>query len=127
LARDVSRLAAALSRLGVKTGDRVCIYLPMIPEAAIAMLACARIGATHSVVFAGFSAEALRQRIADAGAEVVITADGTFRKGAELPLKAEVDKAVAGDSPVRKVVVFARTHGRVAWTPGRDLWWHEVV
>src|SRR5690606_7759260 len=106
LAREVSRLAAALLRLGVRTGDRVCIYLPMIPEAAIAMLACARIGAVHSVVFAGFSAEALRERILDAGATLVITADGAYRKGAELGLKAEVDAALSGQTPVKNVIVF---------------------
>lgn len=127
LGREVARLAAALLRMGVKKGDRVCIYLPMIPEAAIAMLACARIGATHSVVFAGFSAEALRDRIQDAGAEVVVTADGAFRKGAELPLKAEVDKALAGPSPVHTVLVYQRTRSPVPWDPRRDRWWHEVL
>lgn len=127
LAREVSRLAAALLRLGVRTGDRVCIYLPMIPEAAIAMLACARIGAVHSVVFAGFSAEALRERILDAGATLVITADGAYRKGAELGLKAEVDAALSGQTPVKNVIVFRRTGSRVPWTPGRDFWWHEIL
>jgi len=127
LAREVSRLAAALLRLGVRTGDRVCIYLPMIPEAAIAMLACARIGAVHSVVFAGFSAEALRERILDAGATLVITADGAYRKGAELGLKAEVDAALSGQTPVKNVIVFRRSGSRVPWTPGRDFWWHEIL
>ena len=127
LAREVSRFSAALLRLGVKTGDRVCIYLPMIPEAAIAMLACARIGAVHSVVFAGFSADALRERIRDAGAEVVITADGGYRKGAELQLKAEVDRALAGVSTVHSVVVVRRTGSPIPWNPHRDRWWHELV
>src|SRR5690606_35381855 len=126
LAREVGRFANALRKQGVQKGDRVCIYLPMIPEAAIAMLACARLGATHSVVFAGFSAEALRDRVLDAGAEVVITADGTWRKGAIVPLKAAVDEAVRG-TPVRRVLCVKRAGNEVAWIPGRDRWWHELV
>ncbi|WP_373045960.1 acetate--CoA ligase [Vulgatibacter sp.] len=126
LAREVGRFGNALRKQGVKKGDRVCIYLPMIPEAAIAMLACARLGATHSLVFAGFSAEALRDRINDAGAEVVITADGTFRKGNVSPLKETVDAAVRGTS-VRRVLVVRRAGNEVAWIPGRDRWWHELV
>jgi len=126
LAREVGRFANALRKQGVKQGDRVCIYLPMIPEAAIAMLACARLGATHSLVFAGFSGEALHDRINDAGAEVVITADGTFRKGAVVPLKATVDAAVQ-NTAVRRVLCVKRAGIEVPWIPGRDRWWHELV
>ena len=123
----VSRAANALTDLGVGAGDRVAIYLPMIPEAVVAMLACARIGAPHSVVFAGFSAEALRSRIDDAQAKVVITADGQFRRGAAMPLKPAVDEAVAECPSVEHVVVVARTGGEVAWNDGVDVWWHDVV
>ncbi|KAA2262659.1 acetate--CoA ligase [Solihabitans fulvus] len=124
---EVSRAANALTALGVGQGDRVAIYLPMIPEAVVAMLACARIGATHSVVFGGFSAESLRSRVADAGAKLVITADGGYRRGKPSPLKATVDAAVADDTSVEHVVVVRRTGAEVDWTQGRDLWWHEVV
>ncbi|WP_214321328.1 acetate--CoA ligase [Nonomuraea sediminis] len=123
---QVSRAANALVELGVGKGDRVAIYLPMIPEAVIAMLACARIGAPHTVVFGGFSAEALAGRIQDAGARVVITADGGYRKGAAHALKPAVDAAVAGLPEVRHVLVVRRTGQETAWTE-RDLWWHEVV
>ncbi|MEI2717966.1 MAG: acetate--CoA ligase [Candidatus Nanopelagicales bacterium] len=123
----VSRAANALTDLGVGAGDRVAIYLPMIPEAVVAMLACARIGAPHSVVFAGFSAEALRSRIDDAQAKVVITADGQFRRGAAMPLKPAVDEAVAECPSVRQVLVVKRTGGDVAWNDGVDVWWHDVV
>ena len=126
LAREVGRFANALRKQGVHKGDRVCIYLPMIPEAAIAMLACARLGATHSVIFAGFSAESLRDRIRDAGAEVVITADGTYRKGQVIPLKSAVDEAVRGTA-VRRVLVVKRAGNELSWIPGRDRWWHELV
>ena len=122
----VSQAANALQGLGVEAGDRVAIYLPMIPEAIVAMLACARIGAPHSVVFAGFSAEALRSRIDDAQAKVVITADGQFRRGSAMPLKPAVDEAVAHTPSVDHVLVVRRTGGEVEWT-GRDVWWHEVV
>jgi acetyl-CoA synthetase len=111
----------------VHKGDRVAIYLPMIPEAVAAMLACARIGAPHSVVFGGFSADALRTRIADAEAKVVITADGQFRRGKAAPLKPAVDDAVKGDSTVEKVLVVRRTEGEVDWDDARDVWWHDVV
>jgi acetyl-CoA synthetase len=126
LLREVSRAAHALTGLGVRAGDRVAIYLPMIPEAAIAMLACARIGAPHSVVFGGFSAEALRSRIEDAQATVVITADGTNRRGSHFALKPAVDEAVAASPSVRHVLVVRRTGQEVAWTD-KDLWWHDVV
>ena len=127
LHREVSRAAAALHALGVRKGDRVALYMPMIPELPIAMLACARIGATHSIVFGGFSAEALRDRINDAEAKLVITADGGFRRGAVVPLKKAVDEAVAETPSVEKVVVVKRTGNEVAWKDGRDLWWDDVM
>ena len=127
LLREVSKTANALTALGIKAGDRVAIYLPMIPEAVISMLACARIGAPHSVVFAGFSATALRSRIDDAQASLVITSDGQYRRGAAMPLKPAVDEAIASPSPVTKVIVVKRTGGEVDWVEGRDLWWHELV
>lgn len=127
LLREVSRAANALTELGVGKGDRIAIYLPMIPEAVVAMLACARIGAVHSVVFGGFSAEALRSRIEDASAVVVITADGGHRRGNPSALKPAVDAALEGATTVRHVLVVRRTGQDVDWTPGRDLWWHETV
>jgi acetyl-CoA synthetase len=127
LHEQVQRAANALTDLGVTQGDRVAIYLPMIPEAAVAMLACARVGAPHSVVFGGFSADALRTRIADAEAKVVITADGGYRKSKAAPLKPAVDAAVDGASTVEKVLVVKRTEGEVDWTQGRDVWWHEAL
>jgi acetyl-CoA synthetase len=123
---EVSKAANALTSLGVERGDRVAIYLPMIPEAAIAMLACARIGAAHSVVFGGFSAEALRSRIVDAEAKLVITADGGNRRGKPSALKPAVDEAVAQTPSVTNVLVVKRTGQDVAWTD-RDVWWHDVV
>ncbi|GAA2735309.1 acetate--CoA ligase [Pedococcus aerophilus] len=127
LQKDVAKAANALESLGVAKGDRVAIYLPMIPEAVAAMLACARIGAPHSVVFGGFSADALRTRIADAEAKVVITADGQFRRGKPAPLKPAVDAAITGESTVEKVLVVKRTEGEVEWDDQRDVWWHDVV
>ncbi len=127
LHEQVQRAANALAALGVGEGDRVAIYLPMIPEAAIAMLACARLGAPHSVVFGGFSADALRTRIADAEAKVVITSDGGYRRGKASPLKPAVDAALEGDTPVEHVLVVRRTGEDVAWVEGRDLWWHEAL
>ena len=124
---EVSKVANTLADLGVQTGDRVAIYLPMVGEAVIAMLACARLGAPHSVVFGGFSAEALHSRINDADARVVITADGGYRRGRELPLKAAVDEALAKGTPVEKVLVLKRTGQDVDWEDGRDVWWHEAV
>jgi acetyl-CoA synthetase len=125
---EVCQAANALIELGVRTGDRVAIYLPMIPEAAIAMLACARVGAPHSVVFGGFSAQALIDRIADADAKLVITADGGYRRGAVSALKPAVDEALAkGETNVAHVLVVQRGGNDVAWTEGRDVWWHEVV
>ncbi len=127
LLREVSRAANALESLGVTAGDRVAIYLPMIPEAVIAMLACARIGAPHSVVFAGFSAEALRSRIDDAEASLVITADGQNRRGSQMALKPAVDEAVEGAESIKKVLVVKRTGQDVAWNDDRDVWWHELL
>ncbi|MDT0214012.1 acetate--CoA ligase [Rothia sp. ARF10] len=125
---DVCRAANALVELGVEKGDRVAIYLPMIPEAIATMLACARLGAPHSVIFGGFSAEALRTRINDAEARVVVTADGQWRRGKAAPLKPAVDEALAhGDNPVEKVLVVRRTESEVEWTEGRDVWWHDLV
>ncbi len=126
LLADVSRAANALESLGVRAGDRVAIYLPMIPEAAVAMLACARIGAVHSVVFGGFSAEALRSRIEDAEAVLVITADGGNRKGKAMALKPAVDEAVAASPSIRNVLVVRRTGQDVDWTD-KDIWWHDAL
>ncbi|MFI0261862.1 acetate--CoA ligase [Streptomyces sp. NPDC017056] len=130
LQREVSQAANALTELGVTAGDRVAIYLPMIPEAVVAMLACARLGAPHSVVFGGFSADALATRINDADARVVITADGGYRRGKPSALKPAVDEALTkpGTENVRSVLVVRRTGQEdVAWTEGRDVWWHEIV
>ena len=126
LLADVKKAANALIELGIKAGDRVAIYMPMIPEAAVAMLACARVGAAHSVVFGGFSAEALISRINDADARLVITADGGYRKGAAFALKPAVDEALRGQHNVAKVLVVKRTGQETAWTD-RDVWWHEIV
>ena len=127
LQQEVNRAAQALTELGVAAGDRVAIYLPMIPEAAVAMLACARIGAPHSVVFGGFSAEALRSRIDDAAAKLVITSDGGYRRGKPSALKPAVDEAVAQTPTVEHVLVVRRTGQDVAWTDERDVWWHDIV
>ncbi len=127
LQTEVGKAANALSSLGLVAGDRVAIYLPMIPEAVVAMLACARLGVLHSVVFAGYSATALGARIADAEAKLVITADGQFRRGKPAPLKEAVDQAVADANTIEHVLVVKRTGIDVAWTQGRDLWWHDVV
>jgi acetyl-CoA synthetase len=124
---DVSRLANVLRDLGVTEGDRVNIYLPMIPELPIAMLACARIGAPHSVVFGGFSADSLRDRINDAQAKVLITADGGWRRGSAFPLKASADVALAATPSIEHVVVVRRTETPVAMTAGRDVWYHELT
>lgn len=128
LQRETSRAANALAALGVTRGDRVVIYLPLIPEAVIAMLACARVGAIHSVVFGGFSAEALRSRIADAQATVVITADGGFRRGSASALKPAVDEALSGHgSSVEHVLVVRRTGQDTTMVEHRDLWWHDAL
>jgi acetyl-CoA synthetase len=127
LKRMVCKAANALTDLGVRAGDRVAIYLPMLPETVAAMLACARIGAPHTVVFGGFSATALRDRIIDCDARVVITSDGQNRRGSQAALKPAVDEALEECPDVRNVIVVRRTGQDVAWTDGRDLWWHDVV
>ncbi|MHC2147164.1 acetate--CoA ligase [Pseudomonas sp. 210_17 TE3656] len=127
LHQHVCRLANVLKQRGVKKGDRVCIYMPMVPEAAYAMLACSRIGAIHSVVFGGFSPDALRDRILDADCRTVITADEGIRGAKTVPLKNNVDKALLSCPDVSTVVVIKRTSGQVAWSEGRDLWYHEEI
>ena len=127
LHHNVARLANVLKQRGVKKGDRVCIYMPMVPEAAYAMLACARIGAVHSVVFGGFSPDALRDRILDADCQTVITADEGVRGGKYIPLKQNVDKALQSCPNVSTVLVVKRTEGEVAWVQGRDIWYHEAL
>ena len=127
LLADVCRAANALLSLGVRAGDRVAVYLPMIPEAVVTMLACARIGAVHTVVFGGFSADALASRIDDCDARVVVTADGGFRRGAPSPLKPNVDEALTKTERVRAVLVVRRTGQEIGWVDGRDQWWHDVM
>ena len=127
LLQDVSQAANALTEIGITAEDRVAIYMPLIPEAVVAMLACARIGAVHSVVFGGFSADALLSRIQDADAKLVITADGGFRKGNAFALKPAVDEALQGQTNVSQVLVVKRTGQETAWVEGRDIWWHDLV
>ncbi len=127
LHREVCRFANVLKRLGVQSGDRVGIYMPLVPEAVVAMLACARIGATQSVVFGGFSADALRSRLNDAHAKVLVTADGGYRRGGVVPLKANADEALRDAPSVESVVVVRRTGDTVAMKGGRDRWWHELM
>jgi acetyl-CoA synthetase len=127
LHKEVCRFANVLKAQGVKKGDRVCLYMPMVPELAIAMLACTRIGAPHSIVFGGFSAEALSDRINDAEAKLVVTSDGGYRKGAPFGLKAMVDSAVEKTPCVETVIVVERTRQPVEMRPGRDIWWHEAM
>ncbi|HEX3911975.1 MAG TPA: AMP-binding protein [Steroidobacteraceae bacterium] len=128
LTRDVCGFSNALKAQGVRRGDRVVIYMPLVPEAIIAMLACARIGAVHSVVFGGFSANAVKDRIEDAGAKLVITADAGWRGGHAIELKAAVDKAMAeGCASVEKVIVYRRTGTACNMRSGRDVWWHEAI
>jgi acetyl-CoA synthetase len=127
LQEDVQRAANALKELGVEKGDRVAVYLPMIPELPVTMLACARIGAVHSVVFAGFSAQALRDRINDSDCKVVVTADGAWRRGSVFPLKDNADEALEETPTIQKALVVKRTDNDVSMTDGRDVWWHDVV
>ncbi|GAB4346437.1 MAG: acetate--CoA ligase [Candidatus Abyssubacteria bacterium] len=127
LHREVCRFANVLKKKGIKKGDRVCIYLPMIPELPIAMLACARIGAIHSVVFGGFSADSLRDRIQDSGAKMVITVDAGYRNGRIIELKRNVDEALAKCPSVEKVIVVNRAYKEVAMAPGKESWWHEEM
>ena len=127
LHHEVCRFANVLKRNRIEKGDRVIIYLPTIPEAAIAMLACARIGAVHSVVFGGFSSDSIRDRIADSGAIAVITADGSYRRGAIVPLKQNVDQALGDGRSIRRVIVFRRTGHDIHMEEGRDVWWHREL
>ena len=127
LHREVSKFANVLKKLGVETGDRVTLYMPMVPELAIAMLACSRIGATHSIIFGGFSADAISDRNNDAQAKLVVTADGGWRRGKEIPLKATVDESMEKSPSVEKVVVYRRTGSDVTMVPDRDYWWHELM
>lgn len=124
---EVCRFANVLKTLGVETGDRVALYMPLVPELAIAMLACARLGATHTVIFGGFSADAIRDRVIDGGCKVIVTADGGYRRGSEIKLKKIVDQAVSQCPTVQHVVVFRRTGSEVQMKPGRDHWWHELM
>jgi acetyl-CoA synthetase len=125
--RETCRLASALRSLGVRRGDVVTIYMGMVPELSIAMLACARIGAAHSVIFGGFSSQAIADRVEDAQSRVVITCDGGWRRGHLVPLKDNVDAACQATPRIEKVLVLKRTGSPVAWTPGRDAWWHDLV
>src|SRR3712207_3897431 len=137
LFRSVCRFANGRRKLGIKKGDRVTIYMPMVPEAAVAMLACARLGAPHSVIFGGFSSQAIVDRVEDAKSNVIITADGGFRRGSVVPLKNNVDEALKRTDLVKKVVVPQRVGNTPAfpgapaatvnWVEGRDVWWHEIV
>ena len=127
LYREVNKFANALKKLGVTKGDRVAIYMPMIPELPVAMLACSRIGAVHSVVFGGFSAEALRDRINDAQAKLLVTADGGWRRGQIVPLKKDADEALQGTPSIRHVAVVKRGEFQVHMTEGRDHWWHDLM
>ena len=127
LHREVCRFANVLKQLGIEAGDRVTLYMPMVPELAIAMLACARIGAVHSIIFGGFSADAVAERNNDAQAKLVVTADAGWRRGKELPLKEAVDKSLEKSPSVEKVVVVRRTGYEVEMVPDRDYWWHELM
>ncbi|MGQ0541721.1 MAG: acetate--CoA ligase [Blastocatellia bacterium] len=127
LYREVSRFANVLKKLDVQTGDRVALYMPLVPELAIAMLACARIGATHAVIFGGFSADAIRDRVNDGGCKLIVTADGGYRRGSEITLKTIVDEAAEQTPSVDNIVVFKRTGSEIKMKPGRDHWWHELI
>ncbi|MBN2885555.1 MAG: AMP-binding protein, partial [Chromatiaceae bacterium] len=124
---EVCRLANVLKSRGVEKGDRVCIYLPMIPEAAVAMLACTRIGAVHSIVFGGFSPDSLRDRVLDSECKVVITSDESVRGGRHIPLKKNADVALQECPNVETMIVVRRTGGHVDWVEGRDIWYHEAI
>ncbi|HNU07704.1 MAG TPA: acetate--CoA ligase [Pyrinomonadaceae bacterium] len=127
LYRQVCKFANVLRKLGVQKGDRVALYMPLVPELAIAMLACTRIGATHTVIFGGFSAEAIRDRVNDCGCKMIVTADAAYRRGTEVRLKDAVDEAVLHTPSVRSVVVYRRTGSEIKMRPGRDHWWHEMM
>ena len=127
LHQEVSRFANVLKSLDVRSGDRVALYMPLIPALSVAMLACARIGATHTVIFGGFSADAIRDRVNDGQCKLIVTADGGYRRGSEIRLKDTVDEAAASCPAVENIVVFQRTGSKVAMKPGRDHWWHELT
>ena len=127
LHREVCRFANVLKDLEVQPGDRVALYMPLVPELAIAMLACARIGATHTVIFGGFSADAIRDRVNDCGCKVIVTADGGYRRGVAIKLKPVVDEAAAQTPTVQHIIVFRRTGSKISMQPGRDHWWHEII
>jgi acetyl-CoA synthetase len=127
LHREVCKFANVLKSLGLRKGDRVTLYMGMVPELAISMLACARIGVTHNVVFGGFSAEALRDRVNDSQSRILITADGGFRRGTIVPLKKNVDEALHGAPSIERVIVFKRTGESIAMESGRDVWWHDLM
>ena len=128
LLAEVSQTAHALTKLGIQAGDRVVVYLPVIVETVVIALACARIGAVHSLVFGGFSADALKFRVEDTGAKLLVTSDGQFRRGKAVPVKTAADEAVAGDNKIEHVLVVNRTgHTDIPWTEGRDVWWHDIV
>jgi acetyl-CoA synthetase len=127
LHREVCKFANVLKRNHVKLGDRVIIYMPMCPEAAIAMLACARLGIIHSVVFGGFGSAAIKDRVNDCQAKMIITADGGYRRGAIVPLKRNVDEALKENEHVEKVIVFRRANNQITITEGRDVWWHREM
>ena len=127
LHQDVCKFANVLKGLGIKKGDRICIYMPMIPETAVAMLACTRIGAVHSIVFGGFSPDSLKDRILDATCNLVITSDEGMRGGRKVPMKANIDKALLSTPSVQNTVVVRRTGGNVAWQEGRDVWYHDLM
>lgn len=127
LHQAVCQFANSLKSLGIKQGDCIAIYMPMVPELAVALLACARIGAIHNVVFGGFSAEALESRINDSKAKIVITADGSYRRGAIIPLKVAVDEALANCPTIEKVIVYQRTCATITMQPKRDVWWHDLM
>ena len=127
LHREVCKFTNVLKRNHVKKGDRVVIYMSMCPEAAVAMLACARIGAIHSVVFSGFSAESIKDRIKDSGAKIVITADGGYLRGAIVPLKKNVDDALHDNEQIERVIVFRRANNEIHIKEGRDAWWHREM
>ena len=123
----VCQFTQVLMNNGVKKGDRVCLYMGMIPELAIAVLACARIGAIHSVVFGGFSAQSISDRLQDAGAEFIVTCDGAFRGGKDIPLKSIIDDALIGNHTIKRVIVYTRTRTPVSMIKGRDVWWEDEM
>lgn len=127
LHQEVSRFANVLKSLGVETGDRIALYMPLVPALAVAMLACARIGATHTVIFGGFSADAIRDRVNDGQCKLIVTADGGYRRGSEIRLKDIVDEAATHCPSVKHVVVYQRTGSKISMKPGRDHWWHELT